>query len=396
VILPARGRPHLTYCTNVHPGETWPEVRASLEREVVAVKRRVSPAAPFGVGLRLSDEAARALEAPAEREALRALLAAHDLYVFTLNGFPYGPFHGRPVKERVYRPDWLEDARLAYANRLAWLLAALLPDGVEGSISTVPGAFRPRAEAPTERAAMAARLIDHAVVLHEIRERTGRTLACALEPEPCCVLETVAEAVAFFEAHLLSAAARARFERATGLEGARAEEALRRHLGLCLDVCHAAVEFEDPDAAVGRLRRAGIAIAKVQLSTGLRVRSADAAARAALGAFADDVYLHQVVIRRDGALDRFLDLPEALAGGAAGGEWRVHFHVPVFRERLGPFENTQDVLARVLALQAAEPLSAHLEVETYTWGVLPPEHRGADVVEDVARELAWVAARLGG
>jgi sugar phosphate isomerase/epimerase len=396
VILPARGRPHLTYCTNVHPGESWPEVRATLEREVVAVKRRVSPAAPFGLGLRLSDAAVRTLEAPAEREALQALLAAHGLYVFTLNGFPYGPFHGRPVKERVYRPDWLEDERLAYANRLARLLAALLPDGVEGSISTVPGAFRPRAEAVADCAAMAARLVDHALLLHELRERTGRVLACALEPEPGCALETVAETVGFLETHVLAAAARTRFERATGLAGARAEEALRRHLGVCLDVCHAAVEFEDPDDAVGRLRRAGIRIAKVQLSTGLRVRAPDAATRDALAAFADDVYLHQVVVRRAAGLERFLDLPQALAAGATGGEWRVHFHVPVFREHLGPFENTQDVLARVLALQAAEPLSAHLEVETYSWGMLPPEHRGADVVDDVARELAWVAARLGG
>ena len=394
MLLPGPGRAHLTYCTNVHPGETWPEVRASLARDVAGVKRRIAPSAPFGVGLRLSDTAARALEAPAAREDLAALLHAEGLYVFTINGFPYGPFHGRPVKERVYRPDWLEDERLAYSNRLATLLAVLLPDGVDGTVSTVPGAFRARAGAPGAAGAMAARLVDHAAHLHALRERTGRTIALALEPEPCCVLETVAEALEFFETAVLAPAARARFARATGLAPAPAEDALRRHLGLCLDVCHAAVEFEEPDDVVARVRAAGVRIAKVQLSTGLRVDAPDDAARAALRAFANDVYLHQVVVRGPGGLTRFLDLPEALARAGDGGEWRIHFHVPLFRRTLGRFENTQDVLARVLALHAAGPLATHLEVETYSWGMLPPEHRGSDVVDDVARELRWVLDRL--
>jgi sugar phosphate isomerase/epimerase len=369
-------------------------VRASLERHVVGVKRRVAPSVPFGVGLRLSDAAARALEGPAARDELTALLDAHGLYVFTINGFPYGPFHGQPVKERVYRPDWLEDERLAYSNRLATLLASILPEGVDGTISTVPGAFRSRVRFDGAHAAIAARLVDHAVVLHAIRERTGRTIALALEPEPCCDLETVPEALAFFERSVLAPEMRARFARAAGIGTAAADAALRRHLGLCLDVCHAAVEFEDPDDVAARVRAAGIRIAKIQLSAGLRVVAPDRAAREALGAFANDVYLHQVVVRGPDGLVRFLDLPEALAQADGGGEWRIHFHVPVFRRRLGPFENTQDVLARVLAIQSVEPLSTHLEVETYSWGMLPAEHRGADVEDDVARELRWVLERL--
>jgi len=395
VILRSAGGPHLTYCTNIHPGETWPEVRLNLERFVLAVKARVAPSERFGVGLRLSGAAARALAEPRELEAFRAFLDQHDLYVFTLNGFPYGPFHGTPVKERVYRPDWMEPERLAYSDGLAHVLSALLPPGMEGSISTAPGAFKERVRSAKDVAQIVEQLLAHAATLHGIHARTGRSIALALEPEPCCLLETIAETVAFFDEHLFAAPAVERFRRLAGLDAADAADALRRHLGVCLDTCHAAVEFEEPADAVRMLRAAGIRVPKVQLSAGLRVRRLDADTLAALRRFDDAVYLHQVV-QRDGAnLTRWLDLPDALrARPAAGGEWRIHFHVPVFMERLGLFENTQSVLARFLELQAAEPISSHLEVETYTWSVLPEEHRTEDVVTAVARELRWVIERL--
>ena len=201
---------HLSYCTNIHPGESWAEVRANLERYLVPVRERVAPGEPFGVGLRLSAESARALATPEALEELRGFLRAHDLYVFTINGFPYGPFHGRPVKEQVYLPDWLDPERLAYTDQLADILAALLPDGVEGTISTVPGAFAPRVHGEADQARMAQALLDHVAHLVRLRATTGRRVALALEPEPCCFLETIAEAVAFFERYLFSAAAVAR------------------------------------------------------------------------------------------------------------------------------------------------------------------------------------------
>jgi sugar phosphate isomerase/epimerase len=395
VILRSAGGPHLTYCTNIHPGESWPEVRENLGRFVVAVKERVAPTERFGVGLRLSGAAARALAHPRELDAFRAFLDAHELYVFTVNGFPYGPFHGTAVKERVYLPDWLDDERLAYTDGLAHLLAALLPAGVDGTISTVPGAFRPRIGSEADVARVADRIVAHVATLHAIRERTGRSIALALEPEPCCILETIAETVSFFERHLFARPAVERLGRLAGLGGADAAAALRRHLGVCLDTCHAAVEFEDPAGAVQALRAAGIGIRKVQLSAGLRVRRFDRDTLAALARFDDAVYLHQVVQRDGGRLTRWVDLPDALAARAsAAGEWRVHCHVPVFLETLGAFDNTQAVLAEFLALQAADPVSTHLEVETYTWSVLPEEHRAGDVVGAVARELRWVMERL--
>jgi sugar phosphate isomerase/epimerase len=371
---------------------------------VLPVRELVAPGEPFGLGLRLSARAAETLAEPAALAELRALLAAHGLYVFTLNGFPYGPFHGRPVKADVYLPDWIDPARLAYTNRLADLLATLLPDGVEGTISTLPGAFAPRVRDEADAARIADAMRAHVAHLVRVRAETGRRIALAVEPEPCCLLETVAGTVDFFTRHLFSRASVAALARDAGLADAAADAALRSHLGVCFDACHMAVEFEEPAAALAALDAAGIRIPKVQVSAGLRVvlgGGDDAAARAALARFADDVYLHQVVERRaDGTLARYLDLPEALAataaGDAAGGtrEWRVHFHVPLFRERLGAFESTQRDVRALLALLRARPDVAHYEVETYTWDVLPEEFRREGVVSAVARELAWAAAAL--
>jgi sugar phosphate isomerase/epimerase len=391
---------HLGYCTNIHAGETWDEVFANLERHARAVKARAAPGLPFGVGLRLSAAAARRLAEPGVLEPFRDWLATNGLYVFTINGFPYGAFSGTVVKERVFRPDWLEDERLAYTDELAEILAALAPDGVEGTVSTVPGCFVERGSLREAGSRVGERLRAHAEHLWRLAERTGRAVGLAVEPEPHCMLETSSDAVAFFEQHVFSRASVEAFAGATGLAAARAEEALRRHLGVCLDACHAAVEFETPDDTVGRLVAAGVRILKVQVSAGLRVARPDAAARAALAAFAEGVYLHQVVVRSGPHLRRYLDLPQALAdaarpGAEPGDEWRVHFHVPVFRDHLGPFENTQGFLTPLLARLGRESLCSQLEVETYTWDVLPAEHRTEPVDQAIARELAWTRDKLG-
>ena len=391
---------HLSYCTNIHPGESWAEVRANLERYLVPVRERVAPGRPFGVGLRLSAESARALAAPEALQELRDFLRAHDLYVFTINGFPYGPFHGRPVKEQVYLPDWLDPERLAYTDQLADILAELLPDGVEGTISTVPGAFAPRVHGEADQARMARAMIDHVALLVRIRNSTGRRIALALEPEPCCFLETIDETVAFFDQHLFSDESVGALERMTGLTRADAEQSIREHLGVCLDACHLAVEFEDPARVLSALAAAGIRVPKVQVTAGLRVVIGDDATATldALGAFADDVYLHQVVERRqDGSLVRHLDLPQALAAarGVTGPrEWRVHFHVPVFRERYGLFEGTQGYVADLLRLIQERGVSEHFECETYTWDVLPEEFRREGIVAGIAREVEWADAAL--
>jgi hypothetical protein len=242
---------------------------------------------------------------------------------------------------------------------------------------------------------MADNLLRHVAHLHALYERTGKRIALALEPEPCCYLETTDQAVAFFERELRGARA-ARMLRELCGNG----EALGRHLGLCLDACHAAVEFEEPAEVVSKLRAAEIPLIKLQLSSGLRLAQVDATTSSALQPYLDPIYLHQVVEKRDGALTRYLDLPDALAalrahGSSAPAEWRVHFHVPVFLEHLGHFGSTQAFLRELLALQRSSAICSHLEVETYTWEVLPAELRARDLAEALARELRFCLTQLG-
>jgi sugar phosphate isomerase/epimerase len=401
--LACAGRPHLTYCTNIHAGESWVEVRRNVETHVLAVKRRISPDQPFGVGLRLSARAAGGLAAPGEIDRFRSWLHEHGLYVFTINGFPHGAFHGCSVKERVYLPDWLESARVAYTISLARILGELLPDDpdVEGTISTVPGAFRPRVRSREDVDRIVENLIQSAAALHRIREDTGKVLSLALEPEPACWLETASEAAAFFEDHLFRRSAAARFAALTGAAPAASEAHLRRHLGVCLDTCHMAVEWEDARGALSALRAAGIRVGKIQLSAGLEASLRGGCVEQVMDAlrpFAESVYLHQAVARGGDALHRYVDLPEAIAvagePGMAAEALRVHFHVPVFREDLGLFRSTQSYLREVLSSLVETPVSPQLEVETYTWDVLPEEHRREDVDDAIARELTWARERL--
>ena len=251
---------HLTYCTNVHPGESLSDVRALIEQHVVPIKAAVSPDQRFGVGLRLAAAAASELETRDELARFRAELAERGLYCFTLNGFPYGAFHGARVKERVYQPDWLSAERVRYTQGLARVLSELLPLGVSGSISTVPGCFRPAAQAAHAERRMALALVEVAATLVDLARTSGRDIALALEPEPHCFLETADDAVRFFEQHVFGRKARDALVTAAGVAPNDAERLLRRHLGVCLDTCHASVEFESPLDAWRRLRAAGIAV----------------------------------------------------------------------------------------------------------------------------------------
>jgi sugar phosphate isomerase/epimerase len=373
------GNFHLTYCTNIHAGESWPDVRAAIGDVLPRVRRRLGVDGPFGIGLRLSADAAATLAAPPALAEFRHFLQAHDHYVFTINGFPFGAFHRERVKEQVYLPDWRDVRRVEYSNQLAEILASLLPDDIAtGSVSTVPGAFKPHLDGPADVEAVARGIRAHAAFLDDVESRTGRRIRLALEPEPSCLLETVDETCAFFDRYL-------------------ADARVRRYVGVCVDTCHMAVAYEDPSELLDTLTRAGIDIVKVQISSALDVTPADVDA---LRPFAEDTYLHQVVARHGATpehlarLERFVDLPDALAAPAAHTDWRVHFHVPLFLERLGALSTTQRFVSSFLDALRANPVCDQLEVETYTWDVLPAEHRTLDVADAIARELAWVRAAL--
>ena len=391
------GDVHLTYCTNIHAGETWSEVRSSLAAHVPQIKRQVSPQKPMGLGLRLSAIAAEELSAPDALAEFRRFLSDQGIYVFTINAFPYGPFHGRPVKEDVYQPDWRMPERLHYSDRVAEILAALLPADVVGSVSTVPGTFKPLAKGNGVPRVMADNITRHVAKLVEIERRTGREIVLALEAEPCCYLEIVDETIAFFRDYLHTPDNAAALAAMTGQHRDDAGAALRRHVGVCYDVCHGALQYEEPAAAFARLLGAGIRIAKLQLSSALRVSGVGETTQKDLSAFDDGVYLHQVVQQQNGTLTRFVDLEPAFAAlqtGRAGGEWRVHCHVPIFMPAAGAFESTQPTLRRALACIPAAFVAPHLEVETYTWDVLPPALREGSRADAIAREMKWVMQEL--
>lgn len=370
---------HLAYCTNIHRGEDWAQTLDSLNRHALEVKRRVCPQAPYAIGLRLSALAARELSEPATLTAFRHWLDREGCYVFTINGFPFGRFHGGRVKEQVYAPDWTTRERLEYTNQLFDLIAQLVPEGVEGSVSTLPGSFKEfiRGEEPVaEIRRNLWRCLDH---IARLSDRTGRVLHLGLEPEPLGLFETTQETVAFFD--------RLVAERP-------GDQRVLHHVGVNYDTCHLAVEYENPREAVLRLQRHGIRISKLHLSSALKV-APTAEVRRALAAFADDVYLHQVIARNGSALTRYRDLDVALAQAPADDEeWRIHFHIPLHCPTSALFDNTSDHLLGVLGLLQQDPtLCSHLEMETYTWEVMPAELKNRSVVDQLVGEYDWCLAR---
>lgn len=396
----------LTYCANIHPGETLDEVEENLHTHTVAVKRQVAPDAPMAVGLRLSASAAETLTEDAARlDRFHGLLEDCELYAFTINGFPYGAFHRQRVKDDVYKPDWRTAERRVYTERLAHILARLLPDGAEGSISTSPLSYKPwlREQSLQDEALRigAEQLADVAFRLFEQQERTGQLIHVGLEPEPDCLIENTAETVSFFKEWLWRHGTD-RLRRERGLNGAQAEDLLRAHIRLCYDTCHFAVEFESPSEALAAFEAAGILIGKIQISAALRVpldEPGSAMRRTlvdALEPFAESTYLHQVAARSaNGALHRYPDLPDALPRLPTdeAEEWRIHYHVPVFIDRFPHFRSTQEDITATLAHALRNGSRPHLEIETYTWEVLP-EQLKTDVVSSIAREYAWVTGCL--
>ena len=368
---------HLTYCLNVHAGESWAEQFAAIRHTARPIARRVAGEKPFGLGLRLSAASAAELVArPGLIDELRSYLAANNLYVLTVNAFPYGRFHGAPVKDAVYLPDWAEPARLEYTLNVVQIMAALLPATVEGSISTAPLTFKGW---PDWRRRLDAGLKNFAAAGHEIEKiaaRSGRELILAMEPEPGCYPETVDELCDTF---------------------ARLSPDVRSlgTLGACYDTAHQAVEFEDLPAGLRQLRDQEIRVGKIQLSAALRGPT-NAAVRADLARFDDPVYLHQCCVRQaDGSLLRTDNLGPMLENDEAwqaGGEIRIHYHVPLFVEQTGLLATTASLLQQEdFRAVVGEGITKTLEIETYTWDVWQAASGAAGRVADgIVQEFEWV------
>jgi hypothetical protein len=396
MLVPQNPDLQLTYCQNIHPGESWAENRAALAQKAVAVKTLLSVGEPFGLGLRLSAAAAAELADPAALEEGTSLFAAENLYPFSINGFPYGRFHKGPVKENVYAPDWRTPERLDYTLRLAEILAHWLPADKEGSISTVPGSFAPWIRTREDELAIARNLGLAAAGLARVEERTGRRIHLGLEPEPDCFLETTPQTLAFFSDTLPEGALPVIVEQLqVGKEAALG--LLHRHVGVCFDTCHVALQYEDLTESLRAYRSAGVLLSKIQLSAALRAPATPAAIEA-LAAFREPTYLHQVkALGMNGTRKAWTDLPEGLAALPSEKELqelRVHFHVPLFVAPASPLASTADSLDQSFWREVLQGACPHLEIETYTFDVLPPEVHPGDIVASIAAEYRWVLRKL--
>jgi hypothetical protein len=393
---------HLTYCSKVHPGHGWDQVFPALRACLPELKSRLSPRAPFGLGLRLSAAECQELAGGERLRSFQDFLAAHDLYVFTLNGFPYGAFHGPRVKADVFAPDWREPARLDYTLRLVEILRQLLPPGMEGSISTSPLSYKPWLTPPSADALslITRNLVAVAHQLLQVRERRGRFIHLDIEPEPDGLVANTAELTKFYQEWLLPLGGRLLADRA-GLSPAAAREALLAHIQVCLDTCHMAVAFEEPEETLKLLTANGIRVGKVQITAGWQATLPAAKAGRAqlardLSPFSRSPYLHQVVGQRDdGTFVHYRDLCQALPHleKCLDQEWRIHYHLPLFVERYGSLISTRSLTQNLLAHLRRGSVTQHLEIETYTWDLLPPDLK-IDLLDSLELEYLWVLENL--
>ncbi|UPK69622.1 metabolite traffic protein EboE [Chitinophaga filiformis] len=395
---------YLTYCTNIHLGENWHAHFQQLKQFVPAVKQEVSPDKPFGIGLRLSNTASLELSKEEALLEFKQWLQEQDCYVFTMNGFPYGGFHHTVVKDQVHTPDWTTAERVAYTIRLFRLLAALLPEGMEGGISTSPLTYKlwhvrcdTEREAVMENATLKVLLVVEQLI--RTRRGGGPLMHLDIEPEPDGLMENSKEYLYWYLNYLLPYGVPFLQDK-FGMSEEEARAGIKAHVQLCYDVCHFALVYESAESVVKKLDEHGLKVGKIQISAAVKaLLPAEMEARKplidAFSEFNETTYLHQVVARKADGYIHYPDLPQALedAANPAVEEWRSHFHVPVFIDSYGVLSSTRSDIEKVLALQRKQPFTQHMEVETYTWDVLPADLK-LPMDRSISRELHWVLQQL--
>jgi sugar phosphate isomerase/epimerase len=392
------GLGHLTYSTLVHPADDWEQLYNSLVTYLPKVKARIAGNNPFGVCIRLSASSAATLVASSkERDKLKKFLGDNDMYVYTANAFVYGHFKGNVVKEQVYEPDWRGEERTQYTINVADVMADISPAGIAPSIQSAPLGFKPRVTGSDVVASYTDHVLRVVAHLIALEDRTGRTVQLALEPEPYCFLETTDEVIDYFTRHLYSGASVEKLAKLAHVPISEANEELRRHLGIVYDICHQAVEYEDIPQSLQKLVDAGVPIFKFQEAAALHIPEVTKPVVETLKRYAKTIYLTQTIQKMDGKLTKFLNVDDAIAAfekEPGPREWRTHIHVPVFLDDLGQFRTTRFAIEDGLKFHKQKPLSRHLEVETYTWDVLPDSLKSNDIVDYICRELEWVRGQL--
>ena len=393
-----KGLGDLTYSTLVHPADDWDQLWSSVQTYLPQVKARVAPGEKFGTCLRFSAPSVEALVADAgKRGDLKHFMADNDLYVYTANAFVYGVFKNQVIKEHVYEPDWATEDRTTYTMKVADLLAELGPEGVNPSIQTAPLGFKPKVtgeDVVDTYTTNVIRVVNH---LLELEKKTGRTVTLGIEPEPRCYLETTDETIAYFTNRLFSGPTAQRLAKMAGINEADAAQAMRDYTGVVFDIGHQSVGFEDIPVSLQKLVDAGVQITKLQEAASMYMPEVTQKTIDALQPFAKTVYLSQTCEKRDGKTTWYMNLEdafEAFTKDPGPREWRTHFHVPVFLDDLGAFRTTRFALEQALEVHKKTPLSPHLEIETYTWDVLPAHLKTGNIVDYVCREIEWVKGQL--
>ena len=390
---------HLTYCTNVHYSSDWKTCLNNITYYGVRLKEKLAKRLPFGIGLRLSHSESLKLLEGENLSYFREKLTEKDLYVFTINGFPYGDFHRGPIKAQVHYPDWRTKERLYYTLNLVNILAQLLPQE-EGSISTSPLTYKPWIKDKKDFWLLLVKnLMEVVYCCVLLREKTGKLIHIDIEPEPDGLLETTKELIVFFKDHLLQKGISLLCKK-LHVQKSRVEEWIYTHIRVCYDVCHASVMYENPIDVIASYQEAGVKIGKMQISSALKVTFdknslSNQKKIAELKAFDEPVYLHQVCEKRNDTLLQYSDLSKALITNKDQfpGEWRIHFHVPVFINSYTLFSSTQEDLVVALEILKKRPFTNHLEIETYTWEVLPP-YLKINLLDSIYREYKWVLKNL--
>ena len=393
-----KGLGHLTYSTLVHQTDDWEQLWKSVNSYLPAVKARVAPNQKFGVCLRTSAPSAELLSTePSKVADLKTFFADNDLYLYTANAFVYGVFKKQVIKEDVYEPDWATPERRDYTKKVANLLAELAPEGINPSIQSAPLGFKPKVTGDDVVEAYTSNVIDVVAHLVDLYKRTGKIVTLGLEPEPRCYLETTDETIEYFKTRLFAPQTTERLADKTGLHPADAAIAMKRHMGVVFDIGHQAVGYEDIPTSLQKLVDNDVQIVKLQEAASMRMAEVTQKTVDALQPYAKTIYLSQTCQKKDGKTTWFLNLEDAFEDwykNPGPREWRTHFHVPVFLNDLGAFGTTRFALEEALAFHKKTPLSTHLEIETYTWDVLPDHLKTGDIVEYVTREIDWVKGEL--
>ncbi|HEY0029230.1 MAG TPA: metabolite traffic protein EboE [Bacteroidia bacterium] len=391
---------HLSYCTNIHPGGNWQDHFEEIQKAVPVIKSKISPAAPFGIGLRLSNTACEELLQADNLNQFKTWLHDTNCYVFTINGFPFGDFHLKAVKENVHVPDWTTPERLNYTIRLFDILKELLPEDLEGSISTSPLSYRHWFTTESETISVfnkcTANILETVLHLIKIHQDTGKIVHLNIEPEPDGLIENTAEFIQWYNSYYIPAGLKALEER-SWIIGDR-KEILQRHLRLCFDVCHSALAYEEIQNVSDELKKNNVLIGKVQLSSALQINLTDKRFEkiAELGKYDEPLYLHQVVARdKQNKLHKFKDLSQALEQltDERFEECRIHFHVPVFSQHYNTLSSTQSSIVQTISAHNRQTISDHWEIETYTWNVLPEAFQ-LPINESITREIEWVLSKM--